>query len=223
VGRVAEASGDVAIDGATVWAFRVGSWIPARGWGYLLQFNGLRDLVTTLKDNRLEGKVSQLGIVAHGNVVGQVQLDRALTVETLPQFSAELAMLSEYLKPNAWVTFYSCIAAKAIEGSAFLASLSTYLRGRTIVGFVLYGFIAPGWNDAGVVKASETMNAKVAMDPSQHATHGFLDPWCRFAKRAKDGRIIHISYLEQGNRPGFTCANPACPGHNDPHQFCDGW
>jgi len=209
--------------GATVWAFRTGSWSRAPGWGYVIGFYSLADLIGKLEAQHLRGKVSQLGIVAHGDLAGRIELDRDLTVESLPQFYADLGMLTQYLVPDAWVTFYSCIAGKAKEGSELLTSISKHLRGRTIVGFELYGFIGIGTNAAGMVKASETQYASVAVDPKQHATQGYLSPWCPYAKRAWDGQIVHLPLLEQNNRAGFACANPSCPGHSSVGHSCPGW
>lgn len=223
IGRTSEVPKAITTGGATVWAYRVGDWSRAPGWGHVFEFRGLGDLISSMEDAGLQGKVSQLGIVAHGDLAGRIELDRDLTVETMPRFYADLATLTRFLSPDAWVTFYSCIAGSAKEGSELLISISKHLRGRTIVGFVLYGLIGPGKNAAGAVKASETQYPSVAMDPKQHATHGYLDPWCRFAKRAKDGRIVHIPILEQNSRPGFACANPACPGHGEPSHSCIGW
>lgn len=206
----------------TVWAARVGNWVKGPSWEYLVPFSSLSNLDSQLENKGLRGRVTQLGIVAHGDQPGLVALDRDLTVKTLPEFYLEISTLAQYLAPDAWVTFYSCVAGMGKEGSDFLINISKHLRGRTIVGFELYGFIG-GMNEAGKMKASETPYAGVAVDPKKDATHGYLNPWCRFAKRAKDGRIVHLPELEQNNRRNFTCANPSCPGHGAPSHSCVKW
>jgi hypothetical protein len=68
--------------------------------------------------------------------------------------------------------------------------------------------------------ATEASDAQMAM--SCAAQHGRLTPWCPFAKRARDGKIVHYPVLEQSGHQNNTCANPRCPGHEKPQHFCSG-
>jgi hypothetical protein len=210
---------------ATVWAYRVGAWStnPATGWSHTIQMKGFADLVATLSKENLGKRVSHLAIVAHGDQPGQIVLDKPLTAATLDSFDASLARLGAYLTPDGMLSFYSCIAGKGPEGSALLVALSSKLRGRTIVGFELFGLIGPPGlkNAPGNMVATEASNAQMAMNPSSQ--HGKLSPWCPFAKRALNGQIVHYPLLEQASRPDNSCANPQCPGHKEPSHFCKGW
>ena len=209
---------------ATVWATRTGEWTQdhSSGWGYIFAFHGLKDLVASMTRAGLSGRVAQLAIVAHGDQDGRVVLDRDLTPDgVLGEFSSELADLRRFLTPDGLLAFYSCIAGKGEDGSALLANLSNALPGRTIVGFVLYGYIGPSGagNRPGVVEADEDQN----LPPRKKDALGYLDPWCRWAKRARNGQIVHIPITEQNVRPGKRCANPKCPGHDNPADSCRGW
>lgn len=210
---------------ATVWAYRVGAWskMPSSGWSHTIQMKGLSDLVASLQKENLGRRVSHLAIVAHGDQPGQITLDKPLTVATLGAFDASLARLGAYLTADGMLSFYSCIAGKGPEGSELLVALSNKLRGRTIVGFELFGLIGPAGipNAPGNMTATEASNAQMAMSSSSQ--HGRLSPWCPFAKRALSGRIVHYPVLEQASRPNTACANPSCPGHKEPQHFCQGW
>src|SRR5438105_1487049 len=199
---------------ATVWSFRVGAWASdtATGWSHTIgPFNTLRDLMTLFDNARLQGAIRRLAIVAHGNEPGVILLDRRLTAATIGTFTTELHNLRRYLTSEAMLLFYSCIAGAGAAGSRLLVDLSTQLPGRTIVGFELYGLIGPAGllNAPGNMTATDAANAQMAMQPN--AQHGLLGPWSQFAKRARDGEIVHIPVLEQNGRPNRTCANPACP------------
>lgn len=188
-----------------------------------MSMKGLSDLADSMERASLKGAVTHLAMVAHGDAPGLVQLDHPLTVGTMPQFAAALEKLKTLLTRDAWVTFYSCIAGKDEPGSRFLCQLSRQLPGRTIVGFELFGLIGPAGslNTPGTMIATETSLAQLAMKPSSQ--HGNLNPWCPFAKRARDGKVVHLPLLEQNARPGKRCANPACPGHASPAHACNGW
>ena len=210
---------------ATVWAYRVGAWskTASTGWSHTIQMKGLNDLLTSLQSEGLGNRVTHLAIVAHGDAPGQVQLDRPLTAASVEALSAVLTRLGAYLKQDGMLTFYSCIAGKGPEGSDLLVALSNKLRGRTIVGFELYGLIGPSGalNAPGSMMATDASSAEMAM--SAKALHGKLSPWCPFAKRARDGKVVHYPVLEQAGRPGNRCASPTCPGHKEPQHSCNGW
>lgn len=185
--------------------------------------SGLTDLVDAMDRLRLRGAVTHLAIVAHGDSPGTVELEHPLTAGSIPHFGAAFDRLNGLLTRDAWVTFYSCIAGKDEPGSRLLSGISRRLAGRTIVGFELFGLIGPpgALNAPGTMTAIETPIMQLATNP--RAQHGNLNPWCPFAKRARDGKIVHLPLLEQNGRLGKRCANPACPGHALPSQSCNGW
>jgi len=188
-----------------------------------MQIKGLSDLADQMEGAKLRGAVTHLAIVAHGDDPGTIQLDSALMPGTIPQFMGDLSRLANYLTQTAWVTFYSCIAGKDAKGTRLLTELSRVLRGRTIVGFELFGLIGPAGslNKPGKMTAVDTPVPQFALDPK--AQHGDLNPWCPYAKRARDGKIVHLPMLEQNGRLGKRCANPTCPGHASPAHSCSGW
>ena len=237
---------------ATVWAAhtapRIGRWQThaySTGWSHTIHFSSLRDLLLQMssgrglqdanavrpratmnwprQDRRPIGWVSRLGIVAHGDQAGVVQLGRDLTPDSLPAFDRELTELGEYLTPDGMVVFFSCIAGSGSEGSRLLTGLSERLPGRTIVGFTVMG----------ETQASENLSAMSPQSPGwvREAPHGaesgrpgaegMLDPWSVYAKWAKNGRITRSppATRQEGNR----CANPQCPGHRSPLDHCRGW
>ena len=188
-----------------------------------MSMTGFPDLADQMEKARLEGGVSHLAIVAHGNSPGLVELDHPMTAASMPHFASSLARLKTFLTADAWMTFYSCIAGKDEPGTRLLIELSRHLPGRTIVGFELFGFIGPpgALNTPGAMTAVETPIAQLAMNP--RAQHGNLNPWCPFAKRARNSKIVHYPILEQNGRLGKRCANPGCPGHESPAHSCSGW
>ena len=188
-----------------------------------MSMSGLSGLSDQMEKAKLAGAVSHLAVVAHGDAPGLVELDHPMTAGSMPHFAADLAKLKTHLTPDAWVTFYSCIAGKDEPGSRLLIELSRQLAGRTIVGFELFGFIGPpgALNTPGTMTAVETPIAQLAMNPK--AQHGNLNPWCPFAKRARNAAIVHYPILEQNGRRGMRCANPGCPGHASPSHSCPGW
>ena len=83
---------------ATVWApfraERVGRWADQAyetGWSHTIHFSSLRDLLNGMGSRGgLRGQVTRLGVVAHGDRQGLIQLDRHVTTATLGSFSHEL-------------------------------------------------------------------------------------------------------------------------------------
>ncbi|HKU39070.1 MAG TPA: DUF4347 domain-containing protein [Polyangiales bacterium] len=212
---------------ATVWAHVAGTgkWTsqPSTGWSHTIEIKGLADLASSLGKASLGGRVTQLGIVAHGDAPGQVVLERKLTPSSIDTFDTAWTRLGGYLSSDGMLAFYSCIAGRGPEGTALLTAISTKLRGRTIVGFELYGLIGSTGmpNAPGAIVATDSSSAEQAID--RKVQYGRLTPWCPFAKRARNGEIVHYPILEQADRPNKRCANPACPGHKEPGHFCQGW
>jgi hypothetical protein len=173
----------------TVWAPRndptLGTWSEstATGWTHLIYFETLDDLMNKMKNNGLRGKVDVLGIVAHGDAGGLIQLGRPLTLETLPSFANSLNRLRYYLKPEAVVTFYSCIAAVGEGGTNLLKSLSRHLPGRWIVAFTVFGIASTIMGHPGL------MGYNVNLDPTR--SMGMLNPSIPYAKWAHNGEIVH--------------------------------
>lgn len=219
--------------GATVWASHsaVGTAWKNRpktsGWSHLLEHvHGLEDICQALDKEGLRGRVGHLAIVSHGDDWGQVKLDPVLTVGTVtsPFYRNAFNELSNYLLPDGMLTFCACVAGKNEPGSRLLVAISNLLRGRTIVGFEVFGVVniafgGPGNDSPGIVRGTMSISG----DGLPDAEIGALHPWCRFAKRARNGRVVHMPMLEQRNRSDMTCANPSCPGHRHPSHACPGW
>jgi len=206
---------------ATVWAHRVGDWVDgdhSAGWGYSTHVETLGELAQFMAKKKLEGRVSKLGIVAHGDAPGEVVLDRVLNGNSVDTFRSEFEQLGRFLRSDGFVTFYSCIAGRFPEGAALLAALSRMLPGRTFVAFSVWGYIGGLRNKPGIVQANND-----AYVPPKDKLLGFLDPWCRWACRAKDGLIIHKSVYEQTRDPRRKCARPGCPGHAELGESCPGY
>src|SRR4051794_31572417 len=130
---------------ATVWSYRVGAWTrnPGTGWSHTISMSGLTDLADSMERSKLQGAVTHLAIVAHGDSPGTVELEHPLTAGSIPYFAGVFERLKGFLARDAWVTFYSCIAGKDEPGTRLLTEISRRLPGRTIVGFELFGLIGP--------------------------------------------------------------------------------
>lgn len=221
------------------------------GWSHTIPFSTLADLVESMAStpalrqrspdagpptSRLtmrgpaprpleewDGRVNRLGIVAHGDQQGVVQLERNLTASNVSSFSAELAQLTTFLTTDAQLIFYSCIAGSGDEGTRLLVALSLYLPGRTVIGFTVMG----------ETEASELLSGVSAQSPGavREAPHGegsgrrgaegLLGPQSVYAKWARDGRLVRNAPMQRDAQN--HCANPDCPGHSSPLHHCSGW
>ena len=213
---------------ATVWAPhsspRTGNWVDRAydsGWSATIGFATLDDLSAKMGERGLAGTVTQLGIVAHGDSPGVVQLDRELRATSIQQFASGFDALDRMLTRQAKLIFFSCIAGREALGSALLMALSMRLRGRTIIGFEVSGWIANLPSNPGQVL--EYLGGWPGPNPPPPNPAVIMTPWGRFAKWALDGRIIRYPVLEQSGRPNKKCANPACPGHSNALHQCSRW
>lgn len=216
---------------ATVWApFRtagVGQWTDRAyesGWSHTVQFSSLRDLLNSMASRGgLRGAVTRLGVVAHGDRQGLIQLDRDITVTSLKEVARELNELRLYLARDGMMEFYSCNAAAGAEGSQLLCGLSNHLPGRTVVGFTVFGETDAG--DALSAMAPQTpgrvREAPHGKGSGRPGRDGILTPWHATAKWARDGRIVRAAPIER--EPDNRCANPACPGHSSALHHCQNW
>lgn len=213
---------------ATVWAPlnapRIGQWQDhayGSGWSDTIHFDNLRGLVSEMNRRNLAYSVSRLGIVAHGDRPGVVQLDRTLRSTTVRDFREELQLLRSYLTPNGQFAFYSCIAGQGPEGDELLCAISRHLPGRTVIGFTTFG----------LTSASEMLSGMAPMRPGNvrpssglgqaYEGHGTMDPYDVFAKWAMNGQIIRDAPVERDEER--HCANPQCPGHAGPTDNCPNW
>src|SRR3954468_14721256 len=113
------------------------------GWDHLILFSDLWDLVGQLERLNQKGQVQRLGIVAHGDQGGIVQLDRDLTAESALSFKSEFSALSQFRIPFGRLIFFSCIAGSGVAGTKLLNLLSgSFLRDRHVIGFEVVGYIA---------------------------------------------------------------------------------
>ena len=203
---------------ATVWAARLGNWRndPSSGWSHMISFHALSDLIASLRDEELRGKVSRLGIVAHGDTGGRVEFDSDMTPSTLSTFRRDLNRLRWYLKPNAMMTFYSCVAGQGELGSDLLIGLSRLLPGRTIVAFTVWGCFSPYPGNPGQIQPSTTPRCATM-------ARNRMSPWDPTTKWAFEGRIVRWPHVEQVHREGQRCGNPNCDGHDAAVDRCVGW
>lgn len=126
---------------------------PANGWHSVYPFDTLRELVDVLRANNYEQrKISKLGICAHGDIGGLVQISSAtnLTADNVDYMGIliYLNQLRDFLTADAMVVFVSCAAGQGSEGSRLLLRLSRLWRNRTIIGFTTFGVISTAFNSA---------------------------------------------------------------------------
>jgi hypothetical protein len=222
---------------ATVWASRVGgTWSPANGWTHCLGFWTLDNLISQMEKEGLRG-ISKLGIIAHGDRGGLVQLDRDLTPETVHTFSSEFKKLRYYLTPNARLVFFSCIAAQGIEGDKLLSALSKLLPGREVAGFIVFGWMPPGTkgelggvpSPAGAFYEAGGTLFKRAED---YRGQKLVNEWHETTKWARDGWIVRpprFEVLSEQTKKGKKgellnsqkrCGSIFCPGHREYGHWC---
>jgi len=200
-----------------VWAYRTqeldAKFTVAGEWDQVMEFDTLSQLLDKFrKANLTKGQVRKLGIVAHGDKGGTVQMQPVdLTKATAGQFVKDFEALREYLWESARIIFYSCVAAKQAEGSALLNELSSkYFPGRHVIGFEKYGLANDGAQPAGTLRCSEkTVDGKVHPDfyckPTatvksetdyRRRTEQILSEYAIYAKWSYKGNIIKLPYGE---------------------------
>lgn len=181
-------------------------------WSYSIGITGIRDLCTKLGQNKLQGIVGKLAIVAHGDAGGQVKLERNLTPDSFVSFRADFAELSRFLTPNAKVIFMSCVSGMGPEGTSLLKSISLCVPGRFVIGFEVFGAIAGKFlSNAGQVYETEHGN----QFPSLKAMKSLptLTEASQHAKWAHLGAIIRRPYGERVQDSKHRCGAVNCPGH----------
>lgn len=213
---------------ATVWAPfdapRIGSWQDraySSGWSHTILFSSLPGLRNEMHRRNLDHRVTRLGIVAHGDHPGRVQLNERLDVNSIGSFSEQIRLFGDYLTSDAQFIFYSCIAAAGRKGGEFLCRISNYLPGRTIVGFTVYGLTLAGEALSHMSPQTPGHISPATRLGQRIEGHGFMDPYDVFAKWARNGRIIKDAPVERDAQR--HCANPQCPGHADSRHNCQGW
>jgi uncharacterized protein (TIGR03067 family) len=179
-----------------VWAFRVGDFErnPGAGWTHAFKIKSLQDLLEELRDAELQGKVSQLAIVAHGDTGGLVQLDRDMTEKNVASFGKELAQLADYLTPDGKLMFMSCVAGAGKEGTQLLGALSTYLRGRSIIGFIVNGTIRARGLAGDVFEGAR---GSTGMDPRLFKGEPRMTEDSQYAKWVRDKRLVRLPLGEE--------------------------
>lgn len=205
-----------------VWAFRVGNFqkSPATGWAIAISFNSLKDLVSEMRRQKLDGSVETLAIVAHGDASGVVQLDKNLTPATLNAFTADLAALRSFLGPHSKLIFISCLAGTGSEGDKLLTGISSILFNVHVIGFTINGAMAQEGlpSEAGQVLEGEYFMQ--GMPAKLMRTMPVLTEYSVYSKWARNGFITRIPVQEQMRRPGYRCAWSSCPGHAHPIDRC---
>jgi hypothetical protein len=81
-------------------------------------------------------RLRKLGILAHGDKPGQIQIGNALvTHENVRNYEGMFGELKQYLTSDADIYLFGCISGQGREGSALLVKLSLFFRGRRIIAF----------------------------------------------------------------------------------------
>ncbi len=198
---------------ATVWAAREDAFEwkndPTTGWSHLFTFGSLSDLSQQMIRARpaLPGQVTKLAIVAHGDLQGQVKLDRLLTPESATSFRQDFLQLDAFLGPYARLIFFSCIAGEDERGSQLLNIISgKFLPRRHIIGFEVSGGVGPG----GALKLAGNINAvdrggeaggTLVAGPGSNST--ILTEYSWYSKWSLNGRIIRLPRNQQA-RLGYV-------------------
>jgi hypothetical protein len=200
-----------------VWAYRkqdLGSTFTVAGeWNQVILFDTLPDLLEKFTTANIpKGQVRKLGIVAHGDKPGRVQMKPVdLTATTAGQFKQDFDILRDYLWKNARIVFYSCIAGQTKEGSALLNELSgKYFPDRHVIGFEKFGLASGGQQPAGELRCSEqTVDGKArpefycsptatlrTVTDLRRQTEQILSEYAIYAKWSFRGKIIKVPLSE---------------------------
>lgn len=183
----------------TVWAGHSGinaHWVPGNGWQITFDtnFTNLHTLISLLKSNNLQGRISHLGIVAHG---GRSRSPRPGDIATTPRINARtiagnshvqhfFESLRYFLTRPGRLTFYSCIAGNGQAGTNLLIGASNLLPDRTVGGFITYGAYA-----SGTLQAGNLTDSLIASDPGRvlrgYPRMHYSNP---SAKLARNGQIV---------------------------------
>lgn len=249
--------------GATVWAHFynfLGAFKedPSSGWSHTLKsVHSIDEVVAGLERAGLRREVAHLALVGHNEAAwaglkpqGNVTFDppipgsdpvpaRGLAPEHLaarPTPVGEFGKLSPYLRQDAWLSLYICNSAAGKEGDELLKAISNVLPGRTIVGFTVFVMVGNAGDTALPGNAcGTTSELDLKSDPQLSP----LTPWGKAAKRAQNGAIVHVPWLEKKGTdtlvknkngyyhpvegPPFRCGNPCCPTHSSKDHDCKGW
>ncbi len=191
---------------ATVWAWRTdtGDWSKNNpdqtGWSHQVKFSDLKDLLQKLNalQPSIKGQITKLGIVAHGDAAGVVEIGPKLTVDTAASIAADLQQLDGFLASYARLIFFSCIAGSDERGTSFLNLLSgRFFLHRHVIGFDVFGlYNALSLSSPGEVGASNQNKKSTPAGPK--GKDPFLTEYSWYAKWSLDGRIIKKSVKDQG-------------------------
>lgn len=190
---------------ATVWAWRRGAGIwsgndPVQtGWSHQIEFSDLKDLLVKLNGIRpsIKGSVTKLGIAAHGDAPGVVEIGPVLSAGTAGSSGDDLRQLNDFLAAYARLIFFSCIAGASEKGTAFLNLLSGhFFPHRHVIGFEVFGLFGRGVSAPGAVNAADSNGFATAAGPI--GKNPRLSEYSWYAKWSLDGRIIRRSANDQG-------------------------
>lgn len=104
--------------------------------------SSMGSIVSALND--FGSKASTLGILAHGDAGGTVELgDEVLTVWTLDSFKSKFDDINAGLRDDATVYIYGCLSGAGQNGSVLLKEISKMLPHKKIVGFNVLVIVKP--------------------------------------------------------------------------------
>jgi len=187
------------ISPANIWAYRVGWFLPnpANGWTHVFKIRGFKDLLTQLEETQLQGKVSKLVIIAHGDAAGLVQLNQNMTPENVALFGDDFNRLAMFLSTDGMLIFQSCQAGLGDKGSLLLKKISSYLQpNQYAIGFMVNGLspsIGPGL--AGDV--FEAPGSMPGMPLREFKNSKRMNEDSVYAKWAQDGYIVRLPIPEE--------------------------
>lgn len=217
-------------------------WKPGNGWDICISFWNLENLTAQMEKASLKGKVTKIGILAHGDRGGLIQLDRDLTRKTLGQFASDFAKLYRFFGGWGKLIFFSCIAGLGPEGDLFLSALSKLLPGIVVVGFTENNWVpgsvggGTGWkagdfapSPAGSVYKAGHLNDA---NPASYRGKPLLTEFDESAKWAAQGWIVRPPKREVINlqtfqdnagkllNPDKFCGSVSCKGHSAFGHWC---
>lgn len=174
---------------------------PIRGgWQIIDSFRNLEELIGASRVAAKEVLISRLGILAHGDMGGVLNIgSTVVTIANIDRYASNIAVLSGFLTSDAVVYIFGCITGVGRAGSAFLKEWSLLLPGRMIVGFNELTTPAKG-SQVGSCFLPEiaTTGRKAELGEIDKRTAGLMaDEHNPAAKIAKDGRIIKWPLGEQ--------------------------
>jgi hypothetical protein len=213
-----------------VWASKLGAYTPNKEYPVVISFTDFNSLVQHPKMISHKGAIKKLILNAHGNYPGVFDAGlgepdssddisqsesteyfkptpERLTLQNTSLHYTFFKTLERFLTKNGELIFLSCITGQGYNGADFLKQISSWMPGKTVIGFTTFLYYSPrDSNPAGDVwdlKALNIADAHVRREKSnkefqetKKTTLKLFNINANTAKWAKNGKIVRTASLD---------------------------